>query len=229
MARKVKTEQSGKKKKVLKVLLIVFISLIAVTGIAFCVYKFVLKKEPGKTAVEVKVLDSLDEYGYSLSDKDSDLMKDEYNILKDLLNSDSFSKEEYAKQVAKIFVIDLYTISTKVNKLDIGGSEYYYLDKVSMYEKKVMDTLYSNLLDNTYGDRKQVLPEVKSVEIVSTEETKYKMGEEEKSAFLVKLKWTYVKDMGYDDEGSVVLCKEDGVRVSVVDFQPTLEPEYEEE
>ena len=49
MARKVKTEQSGKKKKVLKVLLIVFISLIAVTGIAFCVYKFVLKKEPGKT------------------------------------------------------------------------------------------------------------------------------------------------------------------------------------
>ena len=98
-----------------------------------------------------------------------------------------------------------------------------------MFENKVMDTLYSNLLDNTYGDRKQALPEVKSVEIVSTEETKYKIGEEEKSAFLVKLKWTYVKDMGYDDEGSVVLCKEDGVRVSVVDFQPTLETEYEEE
>ena len=229
MARKVETKQNGKKKKVLKVISIVFISLLALAGIAFGVYKFVLKKEPGKTAVEVKVLDSLDEYGYSLSDKDSDLMKDEYNILKDLLNSDSFSREEYAKQVAKIFVIDLYTISTKVNKLDIGGSEYYYLDKVSMFENKVMDTLYSNLLDNTYGDRKQALPEVKSVEIVSTEETKYKIGEEEKSAFLVKLKWTYVKDMGYDDEGSVVLCKEDGVRVSVVDFQPTLEPEYEEE
>ena len=229
MARKVETKQNGKKKKVLKVISIVFISLLALAGIAFGVYKFVLKKEPGKTAVEVKVLDSLDEYGYSLSDKDSDLMKDEYNILKDLLNSDSFSREEYAKQVAKIFVIDLYTISTKVNKLDIGGSEYYYLDKVSMFENKVMDTLYSNLLDNTYGDRKQALPEVKSVEIVSTEETKYKIGEEEKSAFLVKLKWTYVKDMGYDDEGSVVLCKEDGVRVSVVDFQPTLETEYEEE
>jgi flagellar basal body-associated protein FliL len=228
MARKVKTEQSGKKKKILKVILIIFISLIVVAGVAFGVYKFVLKKEPGKTAVEIKLLDSLEEYGYSLSDKDSDLMKDEYNILKDLLNSDTFSREEYAKQVAKIFVIDLYTISTKVNKLDIGGSEYYYLDKVSMYEKKVMDTLYSNLLDNTYGDRKQALPEVKSVEIVSTEETKYKIGEEEKSAFLVKLKWTYVKDMGYDAEGSVVLCKEDGVRVSVVDFQPTLEPEYEE-
>lgn len=228
MARKVETKQNGKKKKVLKVISIVFISLLALAGIAFGVYKFVLKKEPGKTAVEVKVLDSLDEYGYSLSDKDSDLMKDEYNILKDLLNSDSFSREEYAKQVAKIFVIDLYTISTKVNKLDIGGSEYYYLDKVSMFENKVMDTLYSNLLDNTYGDRKQALPEVKSVEIVSTEETKYKIGEEEKPAFLVKLKWTYVKDMGYDDEGSVVLCKEDGVRVSVVDFQPTLEPEYEE-
>ena len=126
MARKVETKQNGKKKKVIKVISIVFISLLALAGIAFGVYKFVLKKEPGKIAVEVKVLDSLDEYGYSLSDKDSDLMKDEYNILKDLLNSDSFSREEYAKQVAKIFVIDLYTISTKVNKLVICVSEYYY-------------------------------------------------------------------------------------------------------
>ena len=39
---------------------------------------------------------------------------------------------------------------------------------------------------------------------------------------------TYVDDLGYDTEASVVVCKEDGVRWSVVDFQPTLTPEYEE-
>ena len=229
-----KKKKEKKKGGVLKTVFISFFSTIliclAIVGIIYYAWTggFEGWFEPKKAAVETKVLDSLDDYGYSLSDKDSDAFKDEYNILKDILNEKKIDEEKYAEQVARMFVMDLYTISTKVNKLDIGGSEYYYLDKVSMFENKVMDTLYSNLLDNTYGDRKQALPEVKSVEIVSTEETKYKIGEEEKSAFLVKLKWTYVKDMGYDAEGSVILCKEDGVRVSVVDFQPTLEPEYEE-
>ena len=32
--------------------------------------------------------------------------------------------------------------------------------------------------------------------------------------------------MKYDYQGSVVLCKEDGIRMSVVDYQPTLNPKY---
>ena len=223
---KVKKEKKpGKGKKIFIVILILAI----LAGAGFGVYKIFFDKEGKKSVVEVKVLDSLDDYGYSLSDKDSDLFKGEYNILKDLLNEKEVDKEKYATQVAKLFVIDLYTINTKVNKLDIGGSEYYYLDKVSMFEKKVMDTLYYHLLDNTYGDREQSLPEVKSIEVLSLEETKYKIGDKEKDAYLIQLKWEYVEDMGYDEEASVILCKEDGIRISVVDFQPTLEPEYEEE
>ena len=219
-----KEKKSGKGKKVLITLLV----LILIAGAGFGAYKLFFDKGGKKSVVEIKVLDSLDDYGYTLSDKDTTLFKEEYNILKDLLNEKNIDNEKYAKQVAKLFVIDLYTISTKVNKLDIGGSEYYYLDKVTMFEKKVMDTLYYHLEDNTYGDRKQELPEVKSVEILSVEETKYKIGNKEKDAYLVQLEWTYVEDMGYDSEASIVLCKEDGVRLSVVDFQPTLEPEYEE-
>lgn len=223
--KKDKEKKPGKGKKVLIVLLV----LVLLAGAGFGVYKLFFDKDGKKSVVEVKVLDSLDDYGYTLSDKDTELFKGEYNILKDLLNEKDIDNEKYATQVAKLFVIDLYTISTKVNKLDIGGSEYYYLDKVTMFEKKVMDTLYYHLEDNTYGDRKQELPEVKSVEVLSTEETKYKIGENEKDAYLVQLEWTYVEDMGYDTEASIVLCKEDGVRLSVVDFQPTLDPEYEEE
>lgn len=223
---KVKKEKKpGKGKKILIALLII----ILIAGAGFGVYKIFFDKDGKKSAVEVKVLDSLDDYGYTLSDKDTELFKGEYNILKDLLNEKEIDDEKYATQVAKLFVIDLYTISTKVNKLDIGGSEYYYLDKVTMFEKKVMDTLYYHLEDNTYGDREQELPEVKKIEVLSIEETEYKIGEKEKDAYLVQVEWEYVEDMGYDTEASIVLCKEDGVRISVVDFQPTLEPEYEEE
>ena len=223
---KVKKEKKpGKGKKILIALLII----ILIAGAGFGVYKIFFDKDSKKSVVEVKVLDSLDDYGYTLSDKDTDLFKDEYNVLKDLLNEKEIDDEKYATQVAKLFVIDLYTINTKVNKLDIGGSEYYYLDKVTMFEKKVMDTLYYHLEDNTYGDREQELPEVKKIEVLSIEETEYKIGEKEKDAYLVQVEWEYVEDMGYDTEASIVLCKEDGVRISVVDFQPTLEPEYEEE
>ena len=223
---KVKKEKKpGKGKKILIALLII----ILIAGAGFGVYKIFFDKDGKKSVVEVKVLDSLDDYGYTLSDKDTELFKGEYNILKDLLNEKEIDDEKYATQVAKLFVIDLYTINTKVNKLDIGGSEYYYLDKVTMFEKKVMDTLYYHLEDNTYGDREQELPEVKKIEVLSIEETEYNIGEKEKDAYLVQVEWEYVEDMGYDTEASIVLCKEDGVRISVVDFQPTLEPEYEEE
>lgn len=228
MVRKVKTEKT-KKRKIGKVILYIFIVLLAVGvlgGTGYFVYKSLAKDESKKKVVENVVLDSLDEYGYSLSDNDTDLFKGEYNILKDILNADKINEKDFATQVAKLFVIDLYTMTTKANKLDIGGSEYFYINKVSMFEKKAMDTLYSNLLDNTYGDRKQELPEVSGVEVVSTDPMKYSVDGVVKDGYLVKLKWTYKVDMGYDTQGSVVLCKEDGIRMSVVDFQPTFSPKY---
>lgn len=236
----VKEKKENKKSKV-KVIVTLIVILVLIAG-ATCSIIFIpsvndfvtglFKKDKKGEVVEVKVLDSLDDYGYSLSDKDTLYFKKEYNVLKDILNKDDFTDEEYATQVAKVFVIDLYTIDTKVNKLDIGGSEYYYLDKVSMYEKKVMDTLYSHLLDNTYGDRKQELPVVKEAKVLSTEAMKYKMGDKEKDAFLVKLEWSFEENMGYDTKGSVVLVEEEpkedskATRISVVDFQPTLTPNY---
>jgi hypothetical protein len=229
MARKVKTEKQKKRKfgKILLYFCVIVLAIGILGGTGYFVFKYLSKDdEPKKQAVEVVVLDSLDEYGYSLSDSDTDLFKEEYNVLKDILNEDKIKEDEFAKQVAKLFVIDLYTMSSKTNKLDVGGSEYFYLNKVSMFEKKVMDTLYANLLDNTYGDRKQELPEVNGVEVVSIDPMKYTVDGTTKDGFLVKLKWTYKVDMGYDSQGSVVLCKEDGIRMSVVDYQPTFNPKY---
>lgn len=225
-AKELKKKKKEKKKGgVLKTIFISFFSTIviclAIVGIVYFAWTggFDGWFEPSKTAVEIKVLDSLDDYGYSLSDNDSEEYKAEYNILKDILNEKKIDNDKYAEQVARLFVMDLYSIRTKVNKLDIGGSEYFYTDKVSMYETKVMDTLYANLLDNTYGDRTQELPLVESVETISVEKGTYTIGAEEKEAYIVKVKWTYTKDMGYDSIGTVTLCRENDKRISVVEYQ----------
>lgn len=225
MARVVQTEKVKKGKKN-KILIIVGIILVLVVA-SLLLYKFFFKKGESRTRIEVKVLDSMEEYGYSLSDNDSKFYKQEYDTLKSILKDNQVDQSKYVEQVAKMFVIDLYTIKTKINKYDIGGSDYYYRDKKGMYEQKVIDTLYSTLLDNTYGDRVQELPQVKSIEVISNEGIIYKLGNKNSECYQIKLKWTYEKDLGYDDKGSLVVCEENSNRWSVVDFQPTLSPKYE--
>lgn len=225
MARKVRTEQD-KKKRIKKIIIISLVVIVLVALIGFAVWKFVFNKTENRTAQPIKILDNQKEYGYSLSEKDSEYFKKEYEKLKEILKSDNIDEKEYAIQVARLFTIDLYTLGTKVNMYDVGGAEYYYSDKRKMYEQKVMDTLYSTIQDDTYGGRKQELPEIKEVETVSVEDTTYKIGNKEVNGYLVKLKMTYVKDLKYDTEASIVVCKEEGIRWSVVDFQPTLSPKY---
>lgn len=224
MARIVETDQVKKKKRkktIIRVVLVVIILLV----IALLSYKFIFSKRSSNTKVEVKILDTVENYDYVLSDKDSKLYKQEYNKLKEILKKKEIDEKTYATQVAKMFVIDLYSIRTKINKYDVGGTEFFYRDKRTMFETKVMDTLYNTLQDNTYGDRKQDLPLVSSIEEVSVEEVSYTMSGYEVEAYLVKLNWTYDSNLQYDDEGSVIVTKDD-FRMSVVDFQPTLNPKY---
>ena len=168
MARTINTEKTKKKSK-LKIFLIVLLILLVIAGGAFLVWKLVFDKEETGTAVQVKELDNLSDYSYVLTDRDSSYYKSEFEELKKIVNVDEVDEEAYAVQVARMFIIDLYTMNTKVNKYDIGGIEFIHIDAKDKYEKKVMDTLYSQMLDDTYGDRKQVLPEVNSLETISTE------------------------------------------------------------
>lgn len=225
MARKIQTEKSKKRKAFRTFLLIVIIlGLLGVGG--FYGWKYLHKKPGQKVVQEVKILDSIDEYGYSISDRDSKYYQSEYDVLKKILLDKPVDNEKYATQVAKMFTIDLYTLSTKINKYDIGGNEFFISDKKEMFEQKVMDTMYSTMLDDTYGDRKQTLPEVKNVKVISTTKTTYKLGDKGVDAYLVKMEITYVEDYKYDTQASVVVVQENDIKWSVVDSQPTLNPKY---
>ena len=223
MARKIKTEKTKKKHALLIAFIVIIVLALLGVGIFFGWKYFKKGKGPGNP-VEVKILDSIDEYGYQVSDKDSKYFKSEFDELKKILLAKPVDEEKYATQVAKLFVIDLYTMDTKINKYDIGGNEFIHADKKEMFEQKVIDSLYASMLDNTYGDRKQNLPEVKEVKVVSTEKTNYKLGKETVDAYLVKLEITYVKSYDYDTQASIVLVKENDIKWSIVNTQPTLNP-----
>ena len=240
MARKILTEKEKKKRRKKRIFWIFFLLVLLGVG-GYFGYRFIDKKlHP--PAVEKKEIDKVEtkdfNYDYVLSDLDSKYYQAEFKKLKDILMADEVDIKAYAEQEARLFVIDLYTMSTKINKYDVGGNEFFHADRREMFDKKVMDTLYSIMLDNTYGDRKQELPEVKNVTTVSVSEIDYTLDTNEKDennkgkindvpGYLVKLKIEYVKNLGYDTEAAVIIIQENGGRKwSIVDYKPTLNPKY---
>lgn len=192
------------------VFIIIVIGVLLAAGIVGVVYYNMNKQSPEPTK-EVKILNSIDEYGITLSDMDSSLYKEEYDILKKNLLSDKVNYKEYAESISKLFIIDLYSLSTKLNKFDVGGSEVVYPPILENYKVNVQDTLYKYLEDNSKGDRKQQLPKVKSIKVVSNKEEKYKITSEEKTydGYKIVLKWDYEKDMGYDTEATLNIINVD--------------------
>ena len=229
MARKIITEKEKKKRR--KKILIIFLFILIILGVGgYFGYKYIDKKlHP--VAIEVKELDKVEtkdyDYAYRLTDLDSKYYQEEFKKLKDILTKDEVDFEAYATQMAKCFAIDLYTINTKLNKYDIGGQEFMYSEDQEDFGKFIINNTYDHVIDNTYGDRKQDLPEVTNVNVVSTEQVKYLLGEKKVDAYLVKMELTY-KGTKAKPELSVVIVKEkDGKKLGIVDVQDTLKGKYE--
>lgn len=192
----------------LRVLILLIILIIAL----ICFKTF--KKE---TKNNVKVVDSIDNYGYTLDQRDSKLMKDTYKKLKEILNEKEIDYDKYAEELAKLFVIDLFTINNKINKYDVGSLEYVYPENVENFKTNVEDTIYKIVEDNTKGKRKQELPIVSSVNIEEETNGEYELFDVQNKSYIVKLKWTYEKDMGYDSNAIITLIEKDN-KLYVVEY-----------
>ncbi len=151
-------------------LTIIVILLIFTIGIG--VLKLFIGSDNNKKPQNVtSIITSIDEFGYTLDDRDTDYMKTEFKKLEEVISQEEINYEEYAKAIAKLFVIDFYTLNNKINKYDVGSLEYILSDKKDMFKNKAMDTIYGDIIDNTYKDRVQDLPEVTAVEIINYEVT----------------------------------------------------------
>lgn len=156
----------------------------------------------------VKSIDKIDKYGYVLKSNATDLQKELFSELKAVLNGDNINDDDYAKVISKMFVTDLYTLSNKLNKYDVGGAEYVLESGRDNFKVNVQDTLYKYLEDNSDGKRSQILPLVVSVSADEISDTKYKIGDNESAAKKVSLTLSYQEDLGYDTKVTVILIKD---------------------
>ena len=229
MARVIKTEKVKKKKRA-KGFIIALIILILLGVGGYFGYKYIDKKlHP--TAIEVKELDKVEtkdyDYGYRLTDLDSKYYQEEFKKLKDILTQDEVNFDDYATQMAKCFAIDLYTMSTKLNKYDVGGQEFMYSEDQEDFGKYIINNTYDTMADNTFGDRKQDLPEVTKVDVQSTDKITYLLGTEKVDAYLVKMEITYKGTKAKPSMSVVIVKEKDGKKLGIVDVQDTLNGKYD--
>lgn len=203
------------KKKYKKIIIVLVILLLLVFG-AFAYCKF-FKSRPVDTPIkEVKVTNTIENYGYNLEDRDTKLYKDKYEKLKELLSKDDYDKDEYIKLISELFIIDLYTIDNKISRYDVGGTEFMYTGAVSSFKASVENSLYKTVENDLEDNRNQALPVVSSIEITNYEPTTYEMPDQTViDGYKVNLSWQYEKDLGYDDTGVLIVIP-DGNKMGVV-------------
>lgn len=202
------------KKKYKYPLLLLILVIIIIVGLIL--FKLFFAKDKVKN--NVKVIDSIVDFSYTLDERDTKLMKDTYEELKNILKEREIDYDEYAKVLAKLFVIDLFTMDNKINKYDVACLEYVYPDNLENFKTNVEDTIYKLMEDNTYGKRTEKLSIVNNVEITNEEESTFKINEEEVPSYVVTLNWTYDKDLGYDKNATITMIKKDK-KLYVVEYK----------
>ena len=202
-------------------LIIISVLLVGVISVG-ALSIFFDKEETHKDANVSSIISNITDYGYTLDDRDTDYMKKTFYELEDILASSEVDYEAYAGALAKLFVIDFYTLDNKINKYDVGSLEYILSSSVESFRLKAQDTIYRDVIDNTYRDRIQDLPEITNVEIVNTEDTTFMLNDEEVEAIKVEMNYQYKEDLGYDVEGTIYLVRND-IKLEVASYSPSIE------
>ena len=182
---------------IMGILIIIVLVIIGVNA-----YKDFFKKKEEPTIVK-KELDSLELYGYTLDDLDTEVYKKYFDELKEVLNKEEVNEEEYASSVIKLFITDFYTLENKITSSDFGGLEFVHPDALDNFKLKAGDTLYNHVKTNLDGKRDQKLPYVTEVSIKNVEKTTFN----EQEAYLVSATWNYKEDLGYQTSASFYLIK----------------------
>lgn len=198
------------KKNKIWIIAIFLVILFSILG--YLAYNIFFKKEVKKDEPNNETnITEINGYGITLTDNDTALYKTEFESLKTNLEGENIDYQEYAKSIAKLYIIDLYTMDNKVNKYDVGGLEFVYEEAKDNYVTNVTDTLYKYVEDNSKNKRKQELPIVSSINVESINDTTYKVNDDNVTynGYKVKVTWDYEKDLGYDKTAEVVIINKD--------------------
>ena len=190
-------------------IIVIVVLLLFIVGGVFG-YMYYKSHKPVEEVPDNKpeLVEAIDAYGYKLEDRDTELFKGIFEELKAVLSEEIIDYSKYAELLSKLYIVDVYTISNKLSKYDVGGGDYVNPEYRDNYELKLRDTLYKYVEDNSSNTRNQDLPEVASIEVISVDENSYSIGENKYSGYKVSLKWEYIKEEEYDKEATVYLIKE---------------------
>lgn len=158
-----------------------------------------------------KIISSIELYGYTLSNNDSEIYKENFSELKNILDETNIDYNNYAKCISKLFIIDLYSLSSKLSSSDIGGLEFVHPDLKNNFKENMSNSLYKYILSDIDGKRTQELPNVTSVTIDSVFESNYEYNSVKYDAYIVSLSWTYDKDLDYQNNIKLTLIKDNNV------------------
>lgn len=210
-----------KKKKKLRPMIIVLIILI-LAAVSFAIYKCFFSNSQNEDRPinnVTKVTNKIEGYEYLLEDRDTQIFQEIFSDLKENLEKEEINQDAYIESLAKLFIIDLFTLDNKINKYDVGGLDYLYEGAKESFRAKILDTIYKNVEDNSYKTRKQILPIVKDVTITSVEKSSYKIDKTTYESFEIIVSWEYTEDLGYDDSAKIIMIKEEK-KLSIVSYEP---------
>ncbi len=212
-----------KSKKILITLIILVLLLI----IGMLVYMFFFKTDEN----EVKVIKTISKYGYTLDENETALYKEEFEKLDKVLSSKDVNYEDYAKEISKLFIIDFYTLSNKLSKNDIGGTQFIKEDMRDNFIDQARSTFYK-YVEVKSDKRTQKLPEVSAIGDVKVENTTFVIKDTKTTttkaksrsykktatttvsgttvdAYKVTISWDYKEDLGYEKEAKMIIVKDD--------------------
>lgn len=191
-----------KSKRLLTFLIITIIIFI----ICFLAYSFLFNDSKEK---EVKIIKSIQGYNYNLNENETEIYKNEFNNLDEILSKDDINYEEYAISIAKLFIIDFYTLDNKVSKNDIGGVDFIKESMKDNFIEEARSTFYKYLEVKT-DNRSQSLPVVSKITDVSIEETKFTYTDKtiDENAYKVTISWNYKEELGYENSANMIIVKE---------------------
>ena len=203
-----KKEKKVRIKPTTKILLGLIIIAILIGG--FFVWNNFIKPRSTKS----KVVDSIknEDVDYVVSDSDTKLFKDNFTELKKVLNAKEVDKKKYAETIAKLFVIDFFTLSNKTSKNDVGGVQFVYGGYQTDFVEGARNTLYKQV-GSTASDEKinANLPTVTKVQIDDIDEiSPYNMFEgnyftEDQVGYMINISWEYKNKDDFQKNATIIV------------------------
>lgn len=193
------------KKRRIKKKPLIILSLIILIAIGVAVYFIFFNKEE-EQVTEIKNVDTIEGYDYTLSENATKYYKDLFNELKDVLTADEVDEDAYASLVARMFIADFFNLDNKITKNDVGGLQFVYKDFRDDFTKLASSSMYKTVESDVYGKRDQELPIVSSVSVERTDNTTFTYGENtDDNAYVFEFTITYEDDMDYQESGTITL------------------------